>query len=367
MGDRLGTGRPATSTPVRTTMMALYLVALGSWVKWVGLPKDTLQLFAWIWLATIAWNAQAPVRTHLNFPRDWSAPLAVLLIYLYSRGMADEFGLPVHVTMPIDADRAMFGGTLPTEYLQARLCGDPCEPASEPQWYDAALTTVYYSHFFAALATAWVLWLRNRVAWIRFMRRYLTLTMLALVIYIAYPMAPPWMAARDGYLTGDIARITGRGSAELGVGDFHHKLAAVGNPVAAMPSLHAGIAFLLGVYGVVLLRAWWRWLLLLYPAAMSFMLVYYAEHYVIDLIAGYAAAGVVLLGWSAWERRHTHTSRHLFAWPPVPRSADHDALPAGPADRPPTPLPPTPLPPAQVRRRASAAESRPDEKSIGGQ
>jgi hypothetical protein len=35
---------------------------------------------------------------------------------------------------------------------------------------------------------------------------------------------------------------------------------------------------------------------------MSFMLVYYAEHYVIDIVAGFAATGLVLCGCAAWER-----------------------------------------------------------------
>ena len=31
-----------------------------------------------------------------------------------------------------------------------------------PRWYDVALTTVYYTHFFAALVVARLLWMRNR-------------------------------------------------------------------------------------------------------------------------------------------------------------------------------------------------------------
>jgi hypothetical protein len=197
----------------------------------------------------------------------------------------------------------MFGGTLPTEYLQAKLCGVPCEQTMSPNWYDVVLTTVYFSHFVVALTTAAVLWLRDRGAWLGFMRRYLSLNILALVVYISYPMAPPWMAAQDGFLSTDIARITGRGWFDLREGgSVHQRLAGIGNPVAAMPSLHAGISLFVAIYGITRLRRRWRWLLLLYPTAMSFMLVYYAEHYVIDILAGFAACGVVLWGCAAWER-----------------------------------------------------------------
>ena len=288
---------------LRVASMLAYLVVLACWVAQMGLPKQALPAFAWIWLATIAWNIRAPLRAHLDFPRDWSLPLAVLTVYLYSRGLADDLGfVSVHVTAPIAVDRWLFGGTLPTEVLQARLCGDPCDRTASAHWYDVILTTVYYSHFVVALTIASVLWLRDRSAWVRFMRRYLSLNILALVVYITYPMAPPWLAAQDGFISGHIARITGRGWYALRAGDFHQKLSAVGNPVAAMPSLHAGIALFVALYGASRLRSRWRWLLLLYPLAMSFMLVYYAEHYVIDIVAGFVATGLVLRGCAVWER-----------------------------------------------------------------
>ncbi len=316
-----------TPRSTRVASMLVYAVALVCWISVLGLPKGTFRTFAWIWLALIAWNIRAPWRQHLMFLRDWWAPLAVLTVYLYSRGLADELGfVSVHVTEPIEVDRAMFGGTLPTEYLQAQLCGIPCERSSTPAWYDVLLTTVYYSHFFVALTTAAVLWVRNRSAWVGFMRRYLSLNILALVVYITYPMAPPWMAAQDGIISSDIARITGRGWYDLSAsGGFHHKLSAVGNPVAAMPSLHTAIAVFVAVYAITRLRSRWRWLLLLYPLAMSFMLVYYAEHYVIDIVAGFVAAGLVLWGCQVWER-----------WRQVPAALPQgEAVDERPSERPP--------------------------------
>jgi hypothetical protein len=35
---------------------------------------------------------------------------------------------------------------------------------------------------------------------------------------------------------------------------------------------------------------------------MAFALVYYAEHYVIDILAGYAVTGLVLWGSARWEQ-----------------------------------------------------------------
>jgi hypothetical protein len=292
----------ATSRRLRTASLILYAATLTAYIATIGLPKQTVAAVAWIWLAVVAWDIRRPWRGHLAFARDWWSPVALLIVYLYSRGLADELGVPVHVTEPIEVDRWLFGGTLPTAFLQAHLCGVPCERSMPPSWYDVLLTTVYYSHFFVALAVAGVLWVRERPAWVRFMRRYLSLTVVTLAVYVLYPMAPPWMAARDGYIADDLPRITGRGWFDLGSSGVHQRVAAAGNEVAAMPSLHAAIALLIAVCLITRLRSGWRWWLLLYPAAMGFMLVYYAEHYVVDILAGWAAVAVVMVGASWWER-----------------------------------------------------------------
>jgi membrane-associated phospholipid phosphatase len=299
-------GRPAparrTRRKVRAVAMLAYAALLVLWSSRLGIPNDTVQVFLWLWLGTIAWNIEAPPRFHLYFLRDWWIPVVGLVIYFYSRGLTDELGLPVHVQMPITVDEWLGGGVTPTERLQDAWCGDPCTKDSEPRWYDLFFTTVYATHFLAGLTIAAVLWVRNRRDWLMWMRRYVGINFGALVVYILYPMAPPWMASQEGYM-GEVTRITSRGWSDVGLDRIDLILHGVGNPVAAMPSLHAGISFLIAMYGVQRFHSRWRLLLLLYPLAMSTALVYFAEHYVIDVVAGAALAGLVLLAASAWERR----------------------------------------------------------------
>jgi membrane-associated phospholipid phosphatase len=292
---------PRTRRQVRVAAMTAYAVALVVWSASLGIPNDTVQVFVWLWLGTIAWNVEARPRYHLSFLRDWWLPVVGLVVYFYSRGLTDELGLPVHVTMPIRFDEWIGGGQTPTERLQGAWCGDPCLKGSEPRWYDVLFTTVYATHFVTGLTVAAVLWVRNRGKWIKWMRRYLSINFGALVVYIAYPMAPPWMASEDGQLGAEVTRITSRGWRDLGLDRIDLILHGVGNPVAAMPSLHAGITFLVAIYGIQRLRSRWRWLLAAYPLLMCTTLVYYAEHYVIDVLAGALLAVVVLVGCQLWE------------------------------------------------------------------
>lgn len=297
----LPTRRGVTRPQIRALAFVVYGVLLGAWVVTFGIPSDTVQLFLWLWFATIAWNVEEHWRYHLNFLRDWWLPVAALIVYFFSRGLADELlRMPVSVRMPVAVDQWMFG-QLPSYWLQENLCGSPCDPNSDPRWYDLGIAIVYTSHFVAGLTLAMVLWLRNRGEWKKWMRRYVGANLIALVVYIFYPMAPPWMASDQGYLEHPVPRITSRAWDEVGLGRFHLILTGVGNPVAAMPSLHFGISFLIAVYAIIRLKSALRWLLLVYPAVMGVGLIYFGEHYFVDILGGAVLVAVVLVVCSRWE------------------------------------------------------------------
>ena len=294
----------ATVTPASTRVvsMAAYAVALCAWVATIGLPKQTLPAFTWIWLATIAWNVRAPWRSHLAFVRDWWPAAALLTAYLLSRGLADNVGTAVHVAAPAAADRALFGGVLPTAYLQDHLCGQPCDPSFAPALvrrrahHRVLLPLLRGDHHRSGAVDAEP----SRVAAVH------------AALPVTEPRGPggvrdhPHRAAVAGRGRG---RAAGRGvpahrSRMVGANHagFHRDLAALGNPVAAMPSVHFAVACFVAWWTISMLRSPWRWSVLAYPLAMGFALVYDAEHYVVDLVGGLLLTTLVMLAWSRWER-----------------------------------------------------------------
>jgi hypothetical protein len=298
--------RPFTTRAHRIQAMALYVVAFLAWTHFIGLPNDPIWVFLWIWFAGIAWNIDAPRAYHLRFPADWWPVLLGLVVYWFTRGLADNDGIPIHVMMPIHFDTWFshtfgIGHQIPTVALQHSLCGTPCTYATPTHWYDLFFSAVYATHFFLGLTMAAVLWVRNRDVWRMWMRRYLTMNYAALVIYFLYPMEPPWMASAQGHLPV-VHRVTSRGFTAIGLDRANVVLQGMGNQVAAMPSLHAGTTFLIAFWGIWRLRSAWRFLLLLYPLAMCVALIYSAEHYVVDVLAGGLLAGVVMAGCWGWER-----------------------------------------------------------------
>lgn len=80
--------------------------------------------------------------------------------------------------------------------------------------------------------------------------------------------------------------------------DLAGQLTVVGqqgsNPVAAMPSLHAGCSLLVALFFWPLANTVWRAVLVGYVMLMAVTLVYTGEHYVVDVVAGWATAGLAI-------------------------------------------------------------------------
>ena len=120
------------------------------------------------------------------------------------------------------------------------------------------------------------------------------MSLIGIAGYLAYPAAPPWLAAQRGDI-GTLDRISHLGWEGLGL-DAVGRLVQLGqsgsNPVAAMPSLHAGAALLAALFLWPSVSRASRLLLAAYALAMALTLVYTGEHYVVDVLAGWLVAVV---------------------------------------------------------------------------
>ncbi|WP_018350667.1 phosphatase PAP2 family protein [Longispora albida] len=296
-----------SSSRRRVVAMTAWTAAFVACWLLIGLPTDPVYAFAWLWAATVAWNSDRPWRSHLGFARDWLPIVLLLVLYNLSRGFADNGAVP-HVAELVQFDAWAFGwatgGETPTVWLQQKLY-DP----DVIHWWDVLASWVYFSHFVAALAVAVVLWLRARPLWAAFMRRWFTLSFLGLITYFLYPAAPPWWAGKYG-IVEEVARISTRGWKAVGLhgaGNLLNTGQVASNPVAAMPSLHTAFALLVIAFFFTRIRKRWIPLLLLYPLAMTFTLVYCGEHWVIDVLVGWVYVGAAFLicnlGEKWWARR----------------------------------------------------------------
>jgi PAP2 superfamily len=223
-------------------------------------------------------------KRRIEFVRDFVPFVLLLLSYDALRGLADNLTSNVHVGYPIAADRLLFFGHVPAQDLQGWLCEDYVS-----HWYDKMAALLHAGHFVVPLLFAALIWQYRRAQYWRFMASLLLLSYAAFITFVLVPTAPPWWASSNGYL--DNVHIIHFSSHTAFLYD---KISP--NAVAAMPSLHAAYPWLFFLFAC---RLWGRrgWLVMVYPAAAFFSIVYLGHHYVIDIIAGvaYASAAYVLV------------------------------------------------------------------------
>lgn len=298
-GEAAGRFRFTRWAALRGAALGVYFAALVVWSAEYGIPVQRELVIAWTCGALACASIGRPPRQILQLFLDWLPIVAVLCAYDFTRGAADSFGIGVHAAPMIDFDRFLFFGSTPTEWLQAHLY-DP----GIIHWWDVAFTVVYTSYFIVPFAVGGALWARDRLNFLRFAKRLVSMALAALATYIVFPAAPPWMASDMGLIEG-VERTTSRGWEVLGTGTaglFSEGQAAV-NLVAAVPSLHAGLTALVAMFLWDRVRPGWRPLLVLYPLAMGLTLIATGEHYFFDILLGWIYAAGVMAAWSWWERR----------------------------------------------------------------
>jgi hypothetical protein len=149
------------------------------------------------------------------------------------------------------------------------------------QWPDLirGMNWFYVSSHFVVTGAffIWLYW-RKRDGFALFRNGFLLATAISLVIHWRYPTAPPRLADIGIKDTVDLY-------SHFNIGRPHDERFA--NPVAAVPSLHAGWAIALGVGLVMYARTrLGRSVGVLYPAAVLLTIVVTGNHFIFDAVAG---------------------------------------------------------------------------------
>lgn len=205
-------------------------------------------------------------------------------------------------------------------------------------WMEAVLNFSYGAfHFFVTLVLLGWLYVR-RPAIYRAARTVLAVaTVLALVGFWLFPLAPPRLMPGLGFFD------TRNGPQDLHSPSFG-ALTEVSNQYAAMPSLHIAWSLWCGL--VLAALAPWLWLRfvgLLYPAFVVVVIIGTANHYVLDvaggitvvgcgIVARYLVSGESLLTSGTGAMEPTRTSRKEASGATGPGSSAPD--PSGEADPP---------------------------------
>ena len=233
------------------------------------------------------------------FPRGWrdfalqlGIWLGFALAYQVARGVADRGADEAlrNGQQVIDIQRALHA--LFETDLEQVVLGSGDLLVSAVNW------TYWLSQFpVLGVGLLWIYFFRNES--FLGVRNWVLLTnVIALVGYVAIPTAPPRMFPEEGFV-----------DTLLVASSFNHESGLIqlaSNPYAAMPSVHAADALVIGLVMATLVKspvaklAWALW-----PAWVWFAVMASGNHFWLDIAAGVAVAlaAAAILAWVGSRRR----------------------------------------------------------------
>ena len=223
--------------------------------------------------AVVAAGRRVLPRGYTDFARQLVIWFGFLAVYQAVRGIADR-----------DPARAFANGLKVISFEQHasdRLLELTLQRVTETSALLEGLASwTYWNSEFTVLGLAllWV-YLRRHDAFARFRNVVLLANVLGLIGYVLLPTAPPRMFPEVGF----VDTLASFGGLNHGSG----LVEIASNPYAAMPSLHAADALLVGLVLASIVRRWpFRILWLLWPAWVWFCVMATGNHFWLDVLAG---------------------------------------------------------------------------------
>jgi membrane-associated phospholipid phosphatase len=221
-----------------------------------------------------------------RFVKDWIPFLLVFMSYEAMNGLVGKISnLNLH-SGPYNLELALFGGHVPTLFMQ-EYCRAPIL-----DYIGAFFYTIY---FFVPTVFGFVIWRDSHKDYWKYIVALGVLTYSALITFLIYPVAPPWLnpAISNPANNPHVIRILiDSVDASLHVPVYKTIYEFLGpNLYAAFPSLHSALPWLVFLFAFKI----WRWKalpVLALPVGTWFSAIYLGEHYVVDVLGGIAYATV---------------------------------------------------------------------------
>lgn len=236
-----------------------------------------------------------------SFVKDWSPMVQYYYFYEFSQRNLTIIQQTLHIsinnTLLYDVDKFLFGPQIPVLIAQQFVF-------EQPTILDYISYLWYTSFFILPIAAGYYLWVKNREFSLLYRNAMVILCFTALITFLVFPAAPPWMASELGI----IPPVTFRPWSRLSIGELTLGLySQVGvNPVAPFPSLHTGwavlTAYMLSTFARINHKKWGI-LWYIYPTIMCLVITYTADHYVIDMLGGIAYTVISIIAATYLQKR----------------------------------------------------------------
>ncbi len=215
-----------------------------------------------------------------RFLKDCLPFITVFLSYEAMYGIVDTAAIHRLQSGPLNLELSLFGG-IPSLMLQHSI---------QMPILDYTGAFFYSLHFFAPTIFAFILWRESQKDYWKYTIAFGIVSYGALLTFLAYPVAPPWLA-----VPGVNRILVGSVDASLGLPVYRTVFDFLSpNQYAAFPSMHSALPFLIALFAIKIWRL--RGIpVLIFPIGVWFSAVYLGEHYVVDVFGGIAYAAIGFL------------------------------------------------------------------------
>lgn len=207
--------------------------------------------------------------------RNWIPFLTIIFSYEALGGIYRAAESTRGVFEVYRLDHALWGFNM-TGAVQATLMSKP---------FTSFMTDIYALHLPLVVFSAFFLWYVNRRAYRKYVYSISLVVFLSLFTFLALPSAPPWYSGQALNL------LASNGASK----SLYSTLSSIveSDPLAAFPSLHAGLA-LLFLYGMWSARRLYGVLAIPVVFLVLLSTVYLGQHFTVDLLAGgiYSLVGI---------------------------------------------------------------------------
>jgi hypothetical protein len=253
---------------------ALYSVALAIFcVVYKILPGPEFLLLGFLIYA--AYNKKT-----WGFLKDWLPFITIFVSYQLLYGLVGTVAQNNLHSGPYALETQLFG-QIPSITLQQTI---------RLPILDYMGAFFYTSYFFVPTIFAYVLWKKSPKNYWKYTVAFGVCTYSALVTFLFYPVAPPWIAVPH---VTQILTSSVDGSIGLPVYKWIFDFL---NPdlFAAFPSMHSALPWLVFLFAF---KAWKRKALpvLVFPVGTWFSAIYLGEHFVVDILGGIVYATVAFI------------------------------------------------------------------------
>lgn len=241
-------------------------------------------------------------RTTRRFITGFSVFIVYWIIFDYMKAFPNYRYNSVHIASLYHLEKDLFG----VSWKNAMVTPNEFFAQNHTTFLDIISGIFYLCWIPVPLLFAGILFFKNTKYFFYFSLTFFLVNLIGFVGYYAYPAAPPWYVAQNGFdfiagTPGNTAGL-GRFDAFFGAPIFAGIYSKSSNVFAAMPSLHAAYMMIVVYYSIKSgMKKGYTFLFSIVMLGIWFSAVYSSHHYVLDVLAGMCCAvlGIALFHYFA--------------------------------------------------------------------